>query len=726
MNLRSLSSLGIALVILNGCTGQQDHIAKQQEPIAGYQDQILNAWKLALEFDKANGATQAAIYRRPEQISARSQDVDRCMTSARARDLEERYGQSVPEHAKNPPLMAIGDSLFQGLRSFHIDEDKAKQSAPLQLARMLGFSGPGYKIPMGYPSFGADFEVETRMGRANLSTLKSKDFFKTIAAENFKALQRSRNVGLTDWWPNNLAVGGTEVRDIWILTAALARRNLGERRLMVQRNPQEGTLPGEFGNLPETAEAFTARTFDARRAAAIQFARHKISNVDPLEELFRDPRQATKASAYISDMLMYGSASVLLDPSHGPNWRSELRAIDYLALQKPKMIIVSTGHNNGFYSAMTANFGAAWVEKTIGRIEAQYETFRNKEIFTGNEIEQEFTRRGRTEVEVITLIDCLRRVPGLKHAFINSLPRPSSVANMAIDNVTSNYTAEYHNGYKYGFGPDRSQKFTTQLRHYDQQVHLINETIRGYITATNAIAGADEPKFHFVDMYELLMRYDTKGIKRGDRCPTDSPASNLAAQSAMMFVRATGQVVALDNFPATGAVVGAGCQGGLFGFDNMHLSTMGYRLMAEHIAAHIIKACGKELECVRPDHPISESWLRMATPRTAIECRIAADCPDIWAERNTHRAATFECSEFFEKMKDCSASYDKAKREIKAIASEWRNLVNWVNLGLGLAIREDAPVQWRRCMYDELDKSTECSIADIIQHTRRRSREIME
>lgn len=702
MNLRSLSSLGVALVILSGCAERPS--------------QIVATWQSSLRFDGKNGTAQAKIYLTAEQQSARSGEVDRCMTSSRAQELEENYGSHIPEHAKSPPLMAIGDSLFQGLRSFHIDENKAKQSAPLQLARMLGFSGPGYEIPKGYPSFGADFEVETRMGRANLITLTNDEFFKTIAAENFKALQISRNVAFTDWWPNNLAIGGTEVRDIWILTAALARRNLGERRLMVRRNPQEGTLPGEFGNLSESAEAFAAPTFDAIRAAAIEFARDKISKVDPIEDLFTNPSRAKEASAYISDMLMYGSASIMLDPGRGPSWRSELRAIDYLALQKPKMVIVSTGHNNGFYSAMTSNFGSEWVGKTIGRIEAQYEQFRHKDYFEDKESEVEFTRRGRTETEIITLIDCLRRVPGLKHAFVNALPRPSAVANMKIAIETTKYMKGYHDGYEYGFGPKRSQRFTSLLPHYDEQVHLINETIRGYIEAINAKAGAGEPQFHFIDMYELVMRHDTKGFQRGGRCPTESPASDLAAQSAMMLVRATGQVVALDNFPATGAEVGARCQGGLFGFDNMHLSTMGYRLMAEHIAAHIVEFCGKELECGGPNRGASEAWLKTATPRTAIECRMATDCRDIWEDRNQHRIAAFENSEFF----------NKRNSEIEAIAPQWEAINKLINFGYGLALRENAPVQWRRCLLDDLDKTAECSISDIIRHTRPRSREIME
>ncbi|MEM7442138.1 MAG: hypothetical protein AAF414_02285 [Pseudomonadota bacterium] len=116
-----------------------------------------------------------------------------------------------PDGFYEPPLMAIGDSLYNGVRSATINEQLAEESTPAMVARALGFDS--FTTP-DYPTHVlVDAEKWLRNVRALINLPNRLVTLKESVRENARAwvnMQKSTGPMTFD----NLAVASSEVKDL--------------------------------------------------------------------------------------------------------------------------------------------------------------------------------------------------------------------------------------------------------------------------------------------------------------------------------------------------------------------------------------------------------------------------------------------------------------------------------------------------------------------------------
>lgn len=222
------------------------------------------------------------------------------------------------KYSYNPDMMAIGDSLFQGVRSLSIAPNMVQLSPPTLISKAVGISSfisPDYPLPIGwnvedifknkYPLF---VEIPA-FGRNLLTNLKSWDYL------GFWNRRRpwSKHEAF-----DNISVGGATISDLWQQTAGAADDSL--RKKLV--NPR-------------------------------------------IEEYFSIP--LNDWSNVWSDM----NTSLTLNPS-GRNEQHDKSQLQQVIDRRPKYLYVNIGSNDGlFQSCFLGRIGQSNFD--VGRYEAQME-----------------------------------------------------------------------------------------------------------------------------------------------------------------------------------------------------------------------------------------------------------------------------------------------------------------------------------------------------------------
>ena len=143
--------------------------------------------------------------------------------------------------AARPKLMAIGDSMYHGVRSLTMSPGLADYSPPAQVARALNipFSVPNPPRPILF-----DLEEELR----NSSILDIAAHLISRAADNLEQWLAQRV-----WSPlsafDNVSIGGATIKDLWTRTAGDASQKLPG--LLTRMRQANG-----LGDLPVVAEAW--------------------------------------------------------------------------------------------------------------------------------------------------------------------------------------------------------------------------------------------------------------------------------------------------------------------------------------------------------------------------------------------------------------------------------------------------------------------------------------
>ncbi len=138
---------------------------------------------------------------------------------------------------KNPELMSIGDSIFNGVRSLSIDDGLANTSPPAFLSRGLGLpmTQPDYPQPVLF-----DLEQEVRDG-IDLSRIRSR-----IIANGDRWLSTT-GAWSEDRFFDNIAVAGYDYGDLHTATAGAARSRIDVLLEKVKQAP--GLDFASIGNL---------------------------------------------------------------------------------------------------------------------------------------------------------------------------------------------------------------------------------------------------------------------------------------------------------------------------------------------------------------------------------------------------------------------------------------------------------------------------------------------
>jgi hypothetical protein len=207
-------------------------------------------------------------------------------------------GWRYPAPLMHPPVMAIGDSLFNGMRSASITETYARESVPAQIGRAIApemtFLHPRYPEPIL-------IDLEAALARQSLGHLAL-----TIDRKLAEAVANARRwlgqylAGNPDWPPcwDNLAISG-----------------------------------GEVTHLIDTSAADW-------RAAARKLA-PVLDKAGSLTDLI-----ASGEGGKLVDLHMAINGAFLINPQALPQI-DRLRPIDVVAARQPRRLLVSIGPNHG-------------------------------------------------------------------------------------------------------------------------------------------------------------------------------------------------------------------------------------------------------------------------------------------------------------------------------------------------------------------------------------------
>lgn len=191
----------------------------------------------------------------------------------------------------------------------------------------------------------------------------------------------------------------------------------------------------------------------------------------------------------------------------------------------------------------------------------------------------------RYKADIKYLFDELSKVDGLQYVFFNGIGLPSQPANL-----------EYRSGEYRSALFGNSSLTSVQVEAGDQLARAANRYASSLGKEYNSLGQG--PKFVFIDVASTLARYDYKGCLRRLSVGICKATRTFEVKRGEFGLPA-GPALMFDNRPQLpfgqfGYVTGTSfsnklSQGGLFSFDNMHLSSVGYELMANAVINEVKK-----------------------------------------------------------------------------------------------------------------------------------------
>jgi hypothetical protein len=406
----------------------------------------------------------------------------------------------VPLDYRNPALMAIGDSLFNGCRSMTVSDALAQHSVPGMIASAIGIPPQGWREGR-YP--GPDhilIDIEQALHRVKGSTLlgvvsgllgKMPGFVKE-AQDNTRAwmacFAQPGPVSGRPWSYDNLAVAGAEAGDLFAQTAADYDNQLARMvpKVLKQKNPSDWSEHGRDN----------AVIWNAVNLHLALNARHK------------------------------------LNPSNAPGLM-RATALDIVQARAPHTLLVNVGANHGLGDiALTGN-----AQRGIARLQ----TFAQELMPVHARLLAKTARRADIQRVVFTLV-----------------PRPSQIFNLmpAMRESASDYPQPLQPGGMFqtyvphlAFPPDAAIGYTgTEMLAIDHAVDRIRQQVTGTLERAFADQGIAD-RLLLIDYAAIFDRFDSKHDIRekivvNGQTYTSHAFNHLAGNKAAI----RGGLSGLDNF----------------------------------------------------------------------------------------------------------------------------------------------------------------------------------
>lgn len=424
--------------------------------------------------------------------------------------------------------MAIGDSLYNGVQSLRINWWLSEWAPPSLVAIRLGLI------------------EEKNSDRTGDRNFYGPQYYTQDAAP-----------GATQSYGFNLE----NIPGLTGLLSAPRRQAEALKYLALQYQPPNGRqmVDNIAFSGANSSDMFAWKAGDYRRAA--------------IDAIARAARGADFGA--LADAFLYANAYFVLNPTKN-TCLDDLSALDQVELRQPKRLMINIGSNNGLYRLA---FEAASLDDAACDTKFEDKITVTKRCNAAT-IREFITTRYLADLRQLFLR--LSKIPRLETVYFNNLALPSQPANLVYDG--KNYKSSL-------FGTRNVSP--SELNNNDEFVHQVNNSVSSLIEQFNQRSG---PNFVYVDQSGTLENFDYKKCvdeKSADRC--NEFRLTISAKNVLGLT--SGRDVKLDNRPfepggQSGYVTGASLstktsQGGLFSFDNMHLSTVGYELMAQTVLANM-------------------------------------------------------------------------------------------------------------------------------------------
>jgi hypothetical protein len=445
----------------------------------------------------------------------------------------EQFAQDNPDYA-SPPLMALGDSLYNGVQSLHINWFLSEWSPPALVAIRLGLieekgadrtGNRSFYTPQ-YPKHGGKASEVISYG-FNLETPRSiTGIFGIFGLFSILGAQKKVLTDLLNVYtpPNrramvdNLAFSGANSLDLIYWT------------------------PQEYRKL----------------------AKHALKRMNG---------SVTGPFLALGDAFTYANASFVLNPMRD-KCLEKMTPLEQVELRRPKRLLINIGSNNGLYKI---GFMGLDIENNMDRgscgSEANLIGLRGKPHCISS-IKTFSTTQFMSDTD--KLMERLATIKGLEYVYINNLAIPSQVANVVFPDRSStsdSFKLNILGGKKI---PRRI------INNGDALVRQVNEDLKRRIAKRNTVLG---PKFVYVDVNKAMEEKNYKQCVYAGKNNCDEKKLLISSD-----VSGTSTNYTLDNRPLkisgpsslmTGSKFASHIEaGGLFSFDNMHLSSVGYEIMA--------------------------------------------------------------------------------------------------------------------------------------------------
>lgn len=444
----------------------------------------------------------------------------------------------IPAAYMYPPLMAMGDSLYNGVQSGRINWVLAEWSAPVYVALRLDLIDELEADRKGSRQF-----VVPQYPAARPKGLNSTEF--------------GTDIEHAPYWTDALSLDRNTANNLNYL-------------LESYRPPNQRALVDNI--------AFSgANSTD-------------LVGVSP--ELFRAAATTSIAAGKGRNAFTAANAAFVLNPMH-VSCLEDKTPLDQVLLRHPKVLLINIGSNNGVWRA---GFSGLSVDSVVKCDQPD-----EKIVAITGERRCDSTIRtslGKTYVSDMNLmIAKLASDPSIEEVYINGLIHPSRAANVVPDSNSSLETdSKYADAYQLDLFPNRTSISGAQVRDTDLFVDSVNNTIKDAIKKANATLGHE--KFVFVDMDAAFAGYDVKGCLGGDGkvragCNSSAKSYTLGPQVGLTCVtKVDNQPLRLAGANIIGRRKDEFChgivQGGLFSADNMHPSSIGYGLMAQTVRSAMV------------------------------------------------------------------------------------------------------------------------------------------
>lgn len=446
------------------------------------------------------------------------------------------FARNNPDYA-SPPLMAIGDSLYNGVQSLRINWWLSEWSAPTLVALRMGL---------------IQEKAADRQGR--------RSFYNPQYEGHGKAPNQIINYGFNLERPSS----GRAVVEFLKISSLLDEQAKALTRLKTYRPPNRRAMVDNI--------AFSgANTLDL-----LYWSPNYYQNLADEAIIKLEPNLIPNVGA-LGDAFSYGNAAFVLNPMRD-NCLDSKTPLEQVELRRPKRLLVNIGANNGLYKV--AFLGASVSDdKTCGS---------EKNLMTKNGMPHcvapiSSFLGSRYEEDMRVLLDRLSQIEGLQYVYVNNLVLPTQVANVVLKdgryniNIRGNATVD-----------------TETIQNGNKLTEQANKFLKDLIRKANQKGG---PKFVLVDMQEALSQRDFKGCGKPDADVCKRKRLRIDAEMS-----GTSRTHYLDNRPMrvkgdSGFLTGDAYaskleEGGLFSFDNMHLSSIGYEIMAETVHNAMVREEG--------------------------------------------------------------------------------------------------------------------------------------
>lgn len=435
-------------------------------------------------------------------------------------------GWSLPPGLDRPEVMAIGDSMYNGMQSISIDAGLAALSPPARVAAGLGvpFGGPDYPEPI---LLDLEQVMRTRAriflgGGIGTTTAVVAELLKKISPTLHEVAANGRR------WVDRSLVGD------------------GRQRL--------------FDNLALSGAAVEhLLDWDATRWRA-QLARWQgVLTVQPDPLQWSLPAGPSEPASGIGDLHMAINGAFLLDPMGEPALAA-LRPIDQVALRRPRRLLVNIGANHGL--VRLTGFG---------------------------DREGLVTLRHFATVEAPRLMAALAALPAeIETIVVNTMPLPSQAPNLMPVGVWQlrggpvvASGATHYEAYETRLPLSGAVvRFTgAEVRAMDAEVLRINEAVAD-------LARAADPRIKVFELHTTLAGHDGKHRfpARPDKraCGVWLSAEVASRRRETYYDNRAFDITGLTGF--VGRALGhEGILGGLTSLDAHHPSTLGYQIMANGV-----------------------------------------------------------------------------------------------------------------------------------------------